>query len=113
VQLCAQAICLEEMLSEPIPCGSIFYGQPRRREEVPFSEELRALVRTTAARLHELVSSGLTPSPRYDTRCQGCSLVEACLPHSLESRGSAAAYLVAAFSAEADELPAAKGGAVS
>lgn len=112
VQLCAQAICLEEMLGVPISCGSIFYGQPRRREEVPLGEDLRDQVRATAARLHELISSGLTPSPRYDARCQGCSLVEACLPHSLESRGSAAAYLVAAFSTGDDELSSGEGGAV-
>ena len=58
VQLCAQAMCLEEMLGAPVPAGALFYGKPRRRDEVCFDESLRGLTERTAQRLHELLASG-------------------------------------------------------
>src|SRR4051812_29295938 len=63
VQLCAQALCLEEMLGTPVPAGALFYGQTRRRHDVPFSEALRGETEEAAARLHRLLASGVTPSP--------------------------------------------------
>jgi CRISPR-associated exonuclease Cas4 len=80
VQLCAQALCLEEMLGTRIAGGALFYGRPRRRQEVEFSETLRQQTRDTAARLHELLGSGQTPRAAYGKKCESCSLLERCLP---------------------------------
>ncbi len=80
VQLCAQAMCLEEMLELDIPGGALFYGQPKRRTDVLFSEDLRLLTVRTAARLHELVSRGITPPAIYEKKCDSCSLIEQCQP---------------------------------
>ena len=65
VQLCAQALCLEEMLAVAVPKGAVFYGQPRRRLEVTFGEELRRETETAAAQLHVLIRAGKTPPARY------------------------------------------------
>lgn len=93
VQLCAQAVCLEEMLKVYIPSGALFYGSTRRRQEVVFSMQLRELTEATAAKLHELIASGTTPSPRYDgRRCGRCSLLEICRPQDIERR-SVARYI--------------------
>jgi CRISPR-associated exonuclease Cas4 len=80
VQLCAQALCLEEMLGTPIQEGALFYGRPRRREQVEFTPALRAETETLAARLHELYQSGKTPKAAYSSKCKSCSLLEHCLP---------------------------------
>lgn len=80
VQLCAQALCLEEMLGVSIPEGTLFYGQPRRRKGVVFTSELRACVEDTARRLHALMDAGKTPSAVYEKKCQSCSLFDQCRP---------------------------------
>lgn len=80
VQLCAQAMCLEEMLSVRIESGALFYHQPRRRQEVLFDSDLRQLVTDTARRLHQLIASGETPPAAHDARCKLCSLASICLP---------------------------------
>lgn len=80
VQLCAQAMCLEEMLNCSIPAGALFYGKTRRRQDVVFDAGLRREVEETAARLHELVRSGKTPSAKYEKKCDSCSLVNLCMP---------------------------------
>lgn len=81
IQLCAQALCLEEMLDIPVPEGALFYGKPRRREVVAFSPELRRRVEDLAARLHALLrETGLPPPLSGDARCDACSLVEICRP---------------------------------
>jgi len=81
VQLCAQAMCLEEMMQVEIPEGAIFYGQPRRRENVEFTPELRTETEQIASRLHELMRSGKTPSAEYEKKkCEACSLFETCMP---------------------------------
>ena len=82
VQLCAQALCLEEMLCKPVPRGAIFYGDPRRRLEVEFSPQLRARTETLAAEMHRLYQSGETPSAKPGNYCQNCSLLNICLPHA-------------------------------
>lgn len=92
VQLCAQAICLEEMLDTEVPEGALFYGQPRRRTRVVFDGELRALVERSAARLHELVSAGITPPAVYEKQCDSCSLFDLCQPKSIAR--SASRYLL-------------------
>jgi len=80
VQLCAQALCLEEMLEIDIPLGEIFYGTKRRRTAVQLDTRLRKLTESTALRLHELFASGRTPIARIEPKCGKCSLFEFCLP---------------------------------
>jgi CRISPR-associated exonuclease Cas4 len=79
-QLCAQALCLEEMLGVEIPAGALFYGQPRRRMEVAFDDALRQLTEEAAARFHDLVDRGTTPRPVREPKCDQCSLLGVCLP---------------------------------
>lgn len=80
VQLCAQAICLEEMLNMDIMQGALFYGQTRRREDVTFDKALRIETEDAARKVHELIISGVTPKAEYSSKCKQCSLVELCLP---------------------------------
>jgi CRISPR/Cas system-associated exonuclease Cas4 (RecB family) len=100
VQLCAQAMCLEEMLGMPVPAGALFYGKTRRRQEVMFDPALRELTRSTAGRLHELIASGRTPAAVYDRKkCDRCSLKHLCLPRM--PAGRAGRYLAGALAAVA------------
>jgi CRISPR-associated exonuclease Cas4 len=75
VQLCAQAICLEEMLGVAIGKGALFYGTNRRRTEVPFSETLRRGTEALAARMHELYAARATPPGAHEKKCDSCSLL--------------------------------------
>jgi len=81
VQLCAQALCLEEMLGVEVPRGALFYRASRRRREVRFTPELRALVERTVVEVRALLESARLPPPVHDARCRDCSLVDACMPH--------------------------------
>ena len=81
VQLCAQAICLEEMLDIRVPEGALFYGQNRRRKVVDFDEALRTLTAGVAKAARGLLRSGETPPASYEKRkCGGCSLLHICQP---------------------------------
>jgi CRISPR-associated exonuclease Cas4 len=80
VQLCAQALCLEEMLETAVPEGALFYGKTRRRLDVVFDPALRLETQETARRLHEFIAAGKTPSAVYEKKCESCSLKEVCLP---------------------------------
>ncbi len=82
VQLCAQALCLEEMLCRRVPSGAIFYGEPRRRLEVEFSPHLRERTEALAAEMHRLYRSRETPPARPGAYCRSCSLLHICLPHA-------------------------------
>ncbi|MDP2735313.1 MAG: CRISPR-associated protein Cas4 [bacterium] len=97
VQLCAQALCLEEMLGVAVPVGAVFYGQPRRRLEVAFTAGLRAQTESAAARMHELTRSGKTPLARYEKKCDSCSLIGLCLPKTLGKAHTVGNYLLGAF----------------
>lgn len=101
VQLCAQAMCLEEMLGVAVPAGAIFHVKSKRRREIMFTPELRAKTEEAARRLHELVASGVTPPPVLKPRCRGCSLRELCMPELLSQRANVTRYLVGLFSSEA------------
>lgn len=81
VQLCAQALCLEEMLGVEVPRGALFYRASRRRREVRFTPELRALVERTVVEVRALLESARLPPPVHDARCRDCSLVDACMPY--------------------------------
>ena len=80
VQLCAQAICLEEMLNVEIKKGALYYGRTRRREDVVFDEKLRRETENAARKVHDLIESGTTPKPEYSKKCKKCSLYELCMP---------------------------------
>jgi CRISPR-associated exonuclease Cas4 len=93
VQLCAQAICLEEMIGIDVPQGALFYGKTRRRLEVLFDEKLRNKTEDTAVRLHQLVENGRTPPPIYSEVCPNCSFVDICLPKGVSGRKSVNQYV--------------------
>lgn len=81
VQLCAQALCLEEMLGQVVSEGALFYGETRRRQAVIFDDELRTLTLRTIAACRDIVQTGQTPKAIYEsTKCRGCSLIESCHP---------------------------------
>ena len=92
LQLCAQAMCLEEMLCCPIPQGALYYGQIRRRVPVAFTGELRDQVRASLEQMHQLYRRGHTPKARPTKSCNACSLKELCLPRLMKSR-PVSAYL--------------------
>jgi CRISPR-associated exonuclease Cas4 len=94
VQLCAQALCLESMLDQRIESGALFYGKIRRREEVVFDEELRALTLQIIRDVRSLLASGRTPSADYvPKRCDACSLIDLCQPRILSRGGGVDAWL--------------------
>ena len=80
LQLCAQGLCLEEMLACPVPTGYLYYGETRRREEVPFTNALRAQVEEMLAEMHQYARRGYTPKVKPGKSCSACSLKELCLP---------------------------------
>jgi len=101
VQLCAQALCLEEMLACDIPEGALFYGKRRRRQTVQMDPELRALTLETARAVRAYRAAGELPRPVYDpARCDRCSLNEACRPQLGARRDHVAAWLERAIAAE-------------
>lgn len=81
VQLCAQAMCLEEMLGLAVPEGDIFYHASRERRPVSFDAELRAAVIATITKVRALMRAGRLPPAPNDQRCPNCSLIDVCLPH--------------------------------
>ena len=86
VQLCAQAICLEEMLDTTIPAGALFYGRSRRRKPVEFDQELRLITERVAADTRRMIQAGRTPLPEYEPRkCDSCSLNEFCQPRAVRA----------------------------
>ncbi len=82
-QLCAQALCLEEMTGTPVPQGALFYAQTKRRVTVPFDATLRALAETAVAELAAVLASRATPPPTpHRSRCRACSLIDLCRPET-------------------------------
>ncbi len=100
VQLCAQAICLEEMLSTTIPAGALFYGEPRRREEVPFDAALREKTERAAARVRELFAKRETPAAVREKKCDRCSLQDLCMPSAAQR--SARGFLARAIASDGE-----------
>lgn len=93
IQLCAQALCLEEMLNVHIASGALFYGRTRRREDVEFDSFLRSKTEEAARETHELIASRQTPPPSYSKRCDRCSLIEVCLPKTMQKKRTVKGYL--------------------
>ena len=94
LQLCAQAMCLEEMLCCDIPEGALYYGETRRRETVKLTCQLRQEVRDCLLEMHALYERGNTPKVKPTKACNACSLKELCLPKLLRG-GSAHNYVKA------------------
>jgi CRISPR-associated exonuclease Cas4 len=93
IQLCAQTICLEEMLNVSIPAGALFYGKTRRRLDVDFDEALRQETEAAAIKTHELIDAGITPAPVYAKRCESCSLMAECMPKTIQKKRTVESYL--------------------
>ncbi|MBT9175051.1 MAG: hypothetical protein DDT22_00725 [candidate division WS2 bacterium] len=93
VQLCAQVICLEEMMNINIPNSAIFYGKTRRRLDVQVDESLRQKTKEAAKQLHSFIQAGVTPPPVYSPKCESCSFVDECLPKILGRKTSVKEYL--------------------
>lgn len=93
VQLCAQALCIEEMLDVHVPAGALFYGRTLRRQDVEINEPLRKETADTARHLHELVAAGVTPKAVREPKCEKCSMLPLCLPEAMSTRRSAVRYL--------------------
>lgn len=83
LQLCAQALCLEEMFGVPIPQGAIYHISSKKRRTVEFDEALRVKVAQMTTQVRELLRQDRLPAPVNDARCKNCSLIDACLPQAL------------------------------
>lgn len=92
VQLCAQALCLEEMLSVSVNLGCLFYGKKHKRYEIAFDAGLRRRTEEAARRLHQLTANGVTPPGTYGNKCRRCSLLDQCMP-KLAGHRSARGYV--------------------
>jgi len=104
VQLCAQALCLEEMIGRPVPEGAVYHAVSKKRREVPFTPELRAETEAAVGRLHDLLASGRVPPAVLKPQCRGCSLRGHCLPEAFAHPGRVAAMGRALFSAALSDL---------
>lgn len=102
VQLCAQAICLEEMLGLAIPEGALFYGETRRRVVVAFDGALRDLTARVAAEARANILAGRTPPLVRKAGCRRCSLQDLCQPDRMEKPPRVAAWLAARLREEDD-----------
>jgi len=106
VQLCAQALCLEEMLGRPVPEGAIYHAVSKKRRDVPFTPELRAETEAAVLQLHDLLASQRVPPAVLKPRCRGCSLRGHCLPEAFGHHGRVAALTRGLFSPDfSDPLP--------
>jgi CRISPR-associated exonuclease Cas4 len=94
VQLCAQALCLEEMLDVKVNSGALFYGKTRHRKDVLFDNDLRTETEETAKRFHRLFEGGKTPKAVYAKRCDSCSMKGLCLPKTGNKAKSIDRYLI-------------------
>jgi CRISPR-associated exonuclease Cas4 len=84
VQLCAQAMCLEEVFNRPVTTGALFYSASKRRHVVEFDARIRSMVTATIQAVQATIQTQVMPQPVADSRCDDCSLLEACLPQSLK-----------------------------
>lgn len=100
IQVCAQALCLEEMTGFPVPKGAIYYCSSRVRREVIFDTYLRETVAQVAEAVRMQLKSCIVPAPVNDQRCEKCSLIESCLPNVIAKTGLLQSYRAALFSLE-------------
>lgn len=97
VQLCAQALCLEEMFHTDVPVGYVWFGAPRRRERVVLDHELRQLTAESITELRAHLRSGLLPAAPNDARCEECQLLTHCLPGVVAAADEVARYVEELF----------------
>lgn len=105
VQLCAQAICLEEMLDITIPAGALFYGTRKRRTEVLFDDDLRQKTEEVTRRLRQMIDRRETPPAKREKKCEKCSLLQLCMPDAMRSEKGVAAWNATQFAALSDDGP--------
>jgi CRISPR-associated exonuclease Cas4 len=84
LQVCAQALCLEEMIGQPVTQGYIYYAQSHQRQLVEISDALRQAAIATIQLVHTLLQTGAMPPANYTPRCKGCSLFQSCMPQAVE-----------------------------
>lgn len=84
IQLCAQAMCLEEMFQCSVPTGAIFYHASKRRRAVTFDQELRSLIVEITQAVRQLLTDDKIPPPVVDQRCGDCSLLDSCMPLAIK-----------------------------
>lgn len=94
IQLCAQAMCLEEMLSTSVPTGALFYSRTRRRFDVDFNENLRRQTEEIVSAVRQLITSGITPPPVYSKKCDNCSIIGECMPKKAGKYSSVRKYIM-------------------
>jgi CRISPR-associated exonuclease Cas4 len=104
VQLCAQALCLEEMLGRPVPAGAIYHAKSKTRRDVMFTPELRGKTEAAVSRLHALLDSGAVPPAVLKPRCRGCSLRGHCIPEAFGHPRRLATLQAALFQPEFSDL---------
>ncbi|MGE4284980.1 MAG: CRISPR-associated protein Cas4 [Phycisphaerae bacterium] len=100
VQLCAQALCLEEMLKVSISEGAFFYGQPRRRFTVALNDKLREKTINLIQTVRNACEDGITPKAKYCRKCDKCSLIEQCMPEVTGVKKRVERYLQKAWEIE-------------
>lgn len=103
VQLCAQAIALEEMLDVSIDTGCLFYGQTRRRETIVFDQSLRLRVEELSEKMHRMMFEGTTPKAQKGKHCSLCSLIELCQPNLTSRKHSVKDYMARMIDSEVKE----------
>lgn len=102
LQVCAQAMCLEEMMGKEVPRGAIYHHSSRRRREVVFTPVLRQQVEQAITGIRQMLGSGTLPPPVNDRRCERCSLIESCMPSVIGEQERARVLLRGLFVAKED-----------
>ncbi len=104
VQVCAQALCLEEMLGIDVTEGALFYGQRKRRTVVAIDEPLREITTRAIQRLRQMIQDNETPLAVRAPKCDNCSLIHVCLPDAASGSRSAAQFVDASFTAHLKDV---------
>ncbi|AQT68715.1 CRISPR-associated protein Cas4 [Anaerohalosphaera lusitana] len=104
IQLCAQAMCLEEMLNVSIEKAAVFYGRPRKRFEVDVTDELREETVTVLKAIRTMLTTGQTPKAKYSRKCKSCSLYARCMPRTTGISKRIGAYISKAYE-DPEEVP--------
>ena len=103
LQLCGQAVCLEEMLSVEVPAGAVYHFSSRQRREVEFTTSLREQVRDAVSTIRQMMNALTLPPAVADARCHNCSLIESCLPFVVSAQESNRRYQAQLFAVAPDE----------
>lgn len=104
IQLCLQALCLEEMLDCRIGSGALFYGKTRHRYDVSFDDQLRQKTVQAVREMHRMFASGRTPLPDPGPKCKQCSLVDQCLPEAISKKKAPVLYLNKLYQSMSEDM---------